>query len=347
AAPAAGAGGGAGAGTAPPPPLPAAAPLAADATAGEIVDRMLVLIPALRQTQPFSVLPYRLLRAVRWDTLASPPPADPATGVTRVPPPRPQQRTALDGLFQGEQWADLLNASEGAFQEGAGAFWLDLQRYTVTALERLDPEAGARTAAAVQHEIAQLLARFPNLPGLSFSDRAPFATEATRQWLAGLSGSSAGEAVAGLPARSGAAADEGTALSAAEAAAIQDLLGRQQLADAFERLQAAVERAPGPRSRFRTRLAAGRLCLQAGQVAWARALLELLETETERFSFADWEPETAVELYQALIVSYSRPAKRGGPADPEAVRPVVEALRRKLMHLDLRAAAYLDDALRR
>jgi type VI secretion system protein VasJ len=329
------------------PPLPAAAALAADATAGEVVERMLVLIPALRQAQPFSVLPYRLLRALRWDTLTGPPPADPATGVTRVPPPRPQQRTALDGLFQAERWADLLHASEGAFQEGAGAFWLDLQRYTVTALERLDAEGGARTAARLGHEVEQLLARFPNLPMLSFADRAPFATEATRQWLAGLAGGAGGEGLPALPGRAGAVADEESTLSAAEAAAIQELLGRQQLGAAFERLQAAVERAAGPRSRFRTRLAASRLCLQAGQGAWARALLEVLEKEAEELTFADWEPETAVDLYQALIICYSRPAKRGGPPDPDAVRPLVDALRKKLLRLDLRAAAELDDTLRR
>ena len=125
------------------------------------------------------------------------------------------------------------------------------------------------------------------------------------------------------------------------------MLARQQSTAAFDLLQSAVDKAPNQRARFRTRLAAARLCLQANQAAWARALLETLLNETETFQFEDWEPETAADLYQLLALCYSRPAKKGGPQDPEAARVQIEILRKKLFRIDMRAAAGLEEALRR
>jgi type VI secretion system protein VasJ len=355
-----------------PPPAaatPATPALAPNAGADEVADRIRTLIPALRQADPLSPVPYRLLRSLKWDPLPAPPPLDAASvspGTTRIPPPRTQQKLALEGLFTAGHWAELLRASEAAFQEATGTFWLDLQRYTAAALNGLDREAGKRPAAAVEEEVVRLLKRFDTLPTLYFADRkvpnpgkpseliverTPFASDATRQWLDSLqSAASPGEAPMALPAAR-AAVDAGEpALSPADARKVQDLLAKQQpggAAAAFDLLQAAIDRAPHLRARFRARLAAARLCLQANQAGWARTLLEELLRESEVVSFEDWEPETAVDLYQLLALCYARPAKRGGPQDADAAREQLETLRRKLFRLDLRAAAALEEALRR
>ncbi len=353
----------------PPPPAaatPASPALAPNAGADEVADRIRTLIPALRQADPLSSVPYRLLRALKWDPLPAPPPLDPAAvspGTTRIPPPRTQQKLALEGLFTAGHWAELLRASEAAFQEATGTFWLDLQRYTAAALNGLDREAGKRPATAVEEEVVRLLKRFDALSTLYFADRkvpnpakpseliverTPFASDATRQWLDSLqSAASPGEAPMALPAAR-AAVDAGEpALSPADARKVQELLAKQQPGGAFDLLQASIDRAPNLRARFRARLAAARLCLQANQAGWARTLLEELLRESEVVSFEDWEPETAVDLYQLLALCYARPAKRGGPQDADAAREQLEALRRKLFRLDLRAAAALEEALRR
>ena len=354
----------------PPPPAAAAATpaLAANAGAEEVADRIRTLIPALRQAAPLSPVPYRLLRSLKWDALSAPPPLDAASvspGTTRIPPPRTQQKLALEGLFAAGHWAELLRASEAAFQEATGTFWLDLQRYTAAALVGLDREAGKRPAAAVEEEVTRLLARFDTLPTLFFADRkvptpgkpselmverTPFASDTTRQWLDGLQAAASGGEAAPpmvLPAAR-AAADAGEpTLSPADARKVQELLAKQQAGAAFDLLQASIDRAPNLRGRFRARLAAARLCLQANQAGWARSLLEELLRESEVVSFEDWEPETAVDLYQLLALCYARPAKRGGPQDAEAAREQLETLRKKLFRLDLRAAAALEEALRR
>jgi len=350
----------------PPPPQPVdtGVPAAAD----ELLDRIRLLIPPLRQADAFSPVPYRLLRSLKWDTVAALPPVDPGAtnpGTTRVPAPRGQQQAALESLFEAASWAELLRASEAAFQEATGTWWLDLHRYTAAALEGLDPnKAGARAAEVVKEDLARFLRRLPALPTLFFAERStarktsqgvvekervPFASDATRQWIETLpvdSGEPSGAPVF-LPSPSRGTESGEPSLSPADAKAVQEMLTRQQLGAAFEILQAAVDRAGTLRARFRTRLAAARLCLQANQAAWSRSLLEELLQESESFTFENWEPETAADLYQLLALCYARPAKKGGPADPEAARVQLETLRRKLFRLDMRAAAVLEEALRR
>lgn len=338
------------------PELPVSAP------AAEVVARIRTLVPALRQVDPLSPLPYRLLRTLKWDGLTAPPPLNPQSAsadTTRIPPARPQQQASLEGLLNAGNWTELLKASEGTFQEDGGTFWLDLQRYTVLALEGL---GASRAAEVVKEEVVRLLKRLDTLPTLWFADRTvpvpgrphektvertPFAGEATRQWLETLQAEStpAAPALDLPPARATEAGEP--ALAPAEARIIQELLAKQQAGPAFDRVQAAVEKAPHRRARFRTRFAAARLCLQANQAVWARTLLEELLHESETFTFEDWEPETATDLYQLLALCYARPVRKGGPQDQEAARVEIEALRRKLFRLDLRAAAALEEALRK
>ncbi len=342
---------------------PAPVVVAAGTPADEIAGRIRALIPALRDADPLSPAPYRLLRTLKWETAAEPPldPNSPTPGTTRIQPPRQQQRTALENMFAAANWAALLPASEGAFQDPGGTFWLDLHRYTATALEGL---GATRAAEAVKEEVARLTGRLKTLATLAFADRTvvadprrpnertvertPFASEETRQWIESLKAEAGGEAAPALALPSSRAVETGEpSLSPADARTIQEMLTRQQSTAAFDLLQSAVDKAPNQRARFRTRLAAARLCLQANQVAWARALLETLLNETETFQFEDWEPETAADLYQLLALCYARPAKKGGPQDPEAARLQIEILRKKLFRIDMRAAAGLEEALRR
>lgn len=354
-------------------PRPAAPPAAArpvepelpaGSAASEVVGRMRALIPALRQADPLTPLAYRLLRTLKWDGLTAAPPLNPQSAsadTTRISAPRPQQQSTLQGLLDTGNWTELLKASEGAFQEDAGTFWLDLQRYTVLALEGL---GATRAAEVVKDEVVRLLTRLDTLPSLWFADRTipvpgrphektvertPFAGEATRQWLETLRTEREPQAPAAdlPPARAAAAGAGEPALPPAEARAIQELLAKQQTAAAFDRLQAALEKAPHRRDRFQTRFTAARLCLQANQAAWARTLLEELLQESEAFTFEDWEPETAADLYQLLALCYARPARKGGPQDQDAARAQIETLRRKLFRLDLRAAAALEEALKK
>jgi type VI secretion system protein VasJ len=348
----------------PPPPLPTAAPAAepasrpvAPATAGrapetaaaasaaDLKDQVRLAAAALRAAEPGSPIPFRLLRSLKWDGLPTPPPADPATGRTRVPPPRPQQRTSLEGLYQSGQWSELLASSEGAFGEPTGTFWLDLQRYVVAALDGLGADGPTRAAALVRTEAAALVCRFPGIVGLQFSDGTPFASEATRRWLEQVS--QPAESMPALPPAPSSGGGEAAVLSEAEISQARELFDKKKPAFALDILQRGIERSGNARARFRARLAAARVCLQADQTPWAKTLLEELVRDMEGFTFDRWEPETAVEVLQLLAVGYARLLKDRKTENRDSLRDEIEAIKAKLFRLDMRAAAAVDELLRK
>lgn len=312
------------------------------ASADDIKTAFAPLLTAWRQVDPVNAAHFRITRALRWDELAGPPPADPATGRTRIPPPRPQLRTALDGAYSSARWHDLLQASEGAFAEPAGMFWLDLQLYSAAAAEAIDPSRGKASAEVVKSACAQLLDRMSNLPELSFSDGTPFAADRTRKWLE----EAAEDRRPGLAMISGASSATGSALEPSEIAEARELFGKRRLAQALEILQRGIERAGSSRARFHTRLAAAQACLQAEQEGWARTLLEELGRDMEAFTFERWEPESAIQVLQLTALCYARLAKDRKTENREALRAEVEKLKARLFRLDMRAAAVVEEMLR-
>ena len=319
------------------PDLP---PLADSAGAREIRDRIRTFIGPLRQSNLLSATPYRMLRVLKWEDLPSPPPADPGSGKTRVPAPRKPQRDALTHLLTHRTWPDLLEASEAAFQNDSGTFWLDLQHYSAVAIENLDPNHGPRLANVIIEALRDLLERFPNLHHLSFADGTPFAKQETRTWIEESVRVVDVDVVGGGGGRA-----EDTVLTDEEIAEAKGLFGKKQADAAMDLLQGAVERASNPRAVFRTRLTAAQLCLQAGKMGWARTLLDQLREETERFRFETWEPETAIEVYNLLAICCGRQLEAAGAdADPALQTALTEA-HNKLFALDLRAAAKVGSML--
>lgn len=322
--------------------VPAAAAPAAGATVDDIKTAFAPLLAAWRQTDPVNAAHFRITRALRWDELSGPPPADPASGRTRISPPRPQLRTALDGAFGSARWHDLLHASEGAFAESAGLFWLDLQFYSASAAAGIDPARGKAVAEVVTSACAQILERMPHLPELSFSDGTPFAADRTRKWLEETT-ETRGPTLTMI---SGASSTAGSTFESSELAEARELFGRKRLAQALEILQRGIERAGSARARFNTRLAAAQACLQAEQEGWARTLLEELGRDMEAFTFERWEPETAIQVLQLTAMCYARLARDRKTENRDALRAEVEKLKARLFRLDMRAAAVVEEMLR-
>ena len=325
--------------TAPAVELPADDPLPTDAGSSQIRSRLRALIAPLRQTSRLSLLSYRMLRSLKWDDLTGPPAADPDSGRTKVDSPKPQQRKALEGLYQGEKWDKLLEASEAAFQNANGTYWLDLQLYSTASLEGIDPNGGGRVAATLRDDLRQLLERFPNLSRLSFKDGTPFATQQTRQWIE--------ESVVKMDVDvvGGGGRVEETTLGEEDVDEIKRLFSDKKPVAALAVLQSAVERASISRSTFQTRLTGAQICLQANHVEWAKDILEDLIQEMASFRFEAWEPETAVEVYHLMALCYGRLLKNADDEDAAALQEAVADIRGRLVRLDLRAVARIDDAL--
>ncbi len=323
---------------APTAPIPQVT-IPANATIAALRPQLLKILGAMREAEPLNPVPYRTLRSLKWDSLDGPPLVDPASGKTRLEPPRAQQRQALEGLFQAAKWTPLLNAAEGAFQEASGTFWLDLQRYAVTSLDNLAP--GSTVAELVKADVARFLDRCRGAVGAAFSDGSPFANPATVEWAGEVASNLGGRASFAAPAAA-AGADAAT-LDQAMLDEVMQHFAKKKPHAALEILQTAVDRASGSRARFRTRLAASRACLLANQTTWARPLLDDLLRETRAFSFESWEPELAVELLQLAAVCYGRIAKDRKTEDKQSAKDLHEEHLAKLFRLDMRAAGAVAD----
>jgi len=239
-------------------------------------------------------LPFRLARALNWGALVAAPPAE--NGKTLIPPFVEQRQTYLTGLLNQAQFAELVDEAETSFHEQP--FWLDLQRYVVTAMDALGgPFAAARDG--VLEEVAGLIRRFPDLPTFTFNDGTPFADPATREWIETrvrplLASGGGGEPSASV-------GEDGEAL-AADYAEARSHLAKGDLAAAVATLGEGTD--SSGHERFRRRLYLAAVCVRGGRPAVARPILEELETEVEAHRLDMWMPALALELWASLYGCY-------------------------------------------
>lgn len=254
---------------------------------------MLKAVAFLREQDKTSATPFRLARALRWGGLAEAPPAE--NGKTLVEPYIEQRKTYLSGLLTKGQFADLANAAEESFLECP--FWLDLQRFLITALDALGgPFAAVRDG--VLGDLAVLVTRFPTLPTLTFSNGTPFADGATQEWIetqvlpmfGGDGDAGAAPAGGGNDALEADYADARSHLAKGDLAAAIAALGGDGDGSGYER--------------FRRRLYLAALCVRGGQPAVARPILEGLEAEVEAHRLDAWMPSLALDLWAALHGCY-------------------------------------------
>ena len=334
---------------APPPPpaaagdgaegAPAARPSSAPAAAGPAELRSptqaasLVLNAAafLRQHNKTDPAPFRLARALRWGALVAAPPAE--SGKTLVPPFVEQRKTFLVGLLDRAQFAELADEAETSFHEYP--FWLDLQRYLVTAMDALGaPFAAARDG--IVEDVAGLVRRFPELPSLTFSNGTPFADVATQEWIETRIRPSLGGGEA-APTGGGA---EASALDAQVAEARKHLAG----GDLAAALAALSEGADGSgHDRFRRRLHLASLCMRGGRPAVAQPLFEQLDAEVEAHRLDMWMPALALDLWTALHGCYGALQRAADAERKAALQRAADRVFEKICATDpARGLALLD-----
>lgn len=280
----------------------------------------------MRDQNPQSATPYRLVRSLQWDQLVNLPPNE--NGKTRFQAPPAEDRSALASMRENKDWARLLDECEGNLNRMGFHVWLDMQRFTVEALGGLGPEfLTARTA--VIEELSWLLQRVPKLPTLSFSDGTRIADPATAAWIDETVVAARGPAEPRIP---GAAVADGELEAQLEKA--KQIFGTGDLAGAVE-LLSSPQTDTSRKALFRRKLAMANFCMRGGQPAIARPLLEGLEQDIERFSIHEWEPRLALEAWTALNRCYETLA--AGPTTPakEALQQHGEKVFERICRLDI------------
>ncbi len=287
----------------------------------------------LRETEPANPSAYRLPRQVLWARVTQAPPQ--SDGQTQIPAPG-DLGVELQAALDRAEWKGVVMRAEDKL--ATSIFWLDLHRYTVTALEAMG-ESFAPAAEAVCEELALLLRRVPELPTLRFADGSGLADDTTRKWIhtrvAGvLGGGHTAAAPAPVPV-DGMPDLEGFEEARAEA---RKLSGKKQLPQALRRLEEGAARAGRFPARARWRLEMARLCLERGQPAAAEAMLENLDRELSRSTYEDWGPELSAEILKTLLACRRKAGRAAGPDEAERNRTLLN----RLYRLDVMAAMDAD-----
>lgn len=268
---------------------------AAVQTESEALEQVLGLAGFLREQSPFDPVSYRLARIVRWDPVVTEPTNQ--SGKTLFHDPPPHRLTYLNTLLDDQDWKTLLEVAESAFREAPYHFWLDLQRFVVSALEALGEEY-EQAKESVLLETALFIRRAGSLPRLTFAGGTPFADSKTKFWLDDV----VAQVLASGQGSSRSAVDDKKLEEQFEAAS--RLAAGGKLGEAMGVLQNGIQQDGARRGRFLRRFNMAQICMQADKPSIACPILENLETEIESFNLDEWEPELALEVWSRLHQCY-------------------------------------------
>lgn len=162
------------------------APAAAPTTYGmepsgldDAIRRTGVICRYLREKTIYDPAAYLVIRAFRWGELrAKAPEIVPA--MLQAPPM--ELRAELKGHFVSSAWDAVLNVTENAMEMPCGRAWLDLQRYTVQALEKKGTYY-TLIGGSIRSALHSLLTELPGLLDQTMTDDTPVANPETRTWI--------------------------------------------------------------------------------------------------------------------------------------------------------------------
>lgn len=256
----------------------------------DAASRIAAVAKYLRQSDPTSPAPYLMVRGFRWGELR-------ASG--RNPDPRLLEapatpvRTQLKSLLLDGKWDALLEACENVMATPNGRGWLDLQRYALTACERLGAEFAVVTSA-LRGALRSLLVDLPGLIDMTLMDDTPTANAETRAWLKGIVESDVGAAES-APTSS----DSMHARDANGAAIAAVRAGRTDRAIASLMREVGSEKTRRGRFLLQTQLA--NIMVEANHHPVAQPILEELIAQVEAHKLEEWEAGEVVARPLALL----------------------------------------------
>lgn len=264
---------------------------------------------------------YCLNRATAWAGIASEP--QHASGMTKLEPPDASFRELLCDLREQADWAALLCRSEIMLR--AHPYWLDLCRYADESLAALG-EGHACLREMCASLSAVFVERFPGLQGLSYADGSPFADDATKEWLGGLSASQKEKAAASFDERRNRLRE--TALADVRTGDILKAVGR---------IEACMEQAAMPAEHMRWRILLAQILNEADQRALARMHFDILLEQVREHGLEEWDKELALAVLSA--------AYRGiYVLESESIADIRAALLKRISRLSASVAVQLGKA---
>ncbi|MDF7679904.1 type VI secretion system protein TssA [Enterobacteriaceae bacterium ESL0689] len=258
---------------------------------------------------------HRLMKTVRWDTVAQLPSLD-ASGRSRLLPPKADYRAQLKRLYLQQNWIELVEQASTIFGEGGNGFWLDLQWYLWQGLTYAGHPWDS-WADYILSDLRLLLARLPGLEQLLWSDGSPFADEVTLIWIREkVNDDLSGFGDQPVTVSTERQADDIFALEE-EAIAKGDSDGPEAALDWLQHRPGMAS----PRSRWLLRLLMARVAEQFGRHEMALHLLAELSKIAPQLTLNDWEPALLFEV-QARRLKLLR--LKAGRSESDKARLVAE-----------------------
>lgn len=306
--------------------------LTAVASGRDLLDQARMLASYLREQPNGWLAAHRLMKCLRHDTLHQLPPLN-SQGLTRIDPPKPDNRALLKRLYLQQSWQELLEQADNLFSRGANHFWLDIQWYTYQGLLKSGREV---EAAIIKSDLKGLLNRLLGLKALAFNDGTPFADENTLHWI---DQEVVGDAIdwqdestlVALP------PDQDSILMLeAEAVKIADSEGADAALNWLQNQPAMTT----VRQQWLLRLVMVRLAEQIGKSELALYLLSELDRRAAALTLAEWEPEILFEI-KARRLRLLRTKIGRSEADRPSLQTDIARLLADLIAIDPARAAVL------
>lgn len=295
----------------------------------DAVMRLAAIARYLRAKDAYDISAYLILRGFRWGEMRY---NGPDIDRGMLTGPGDELRENLARRFAASDWDGVLALTESTMETSCGRAWLDLQRYTVKALEAKGPYF-AYVADAVRTGVRGLIHDLPALLNFSLRDGGPVADETTREWIEKevLAGSSVTlpakepEPVSAPPPPSPEPVPEPpkmqlppVELMAKPPQLEEEPLSDKTLSDVFDNalraaqegrlsealklLQLQLASEHSGRERFRRRVQVAHLLVAAGQQRIAKPVLEEVVQEIENRRLEDWEDGEALAYPLQLLL---------------------------------------------
>jgi type VI secretion system protein ImpA len=294
---------------------PKAGPLAPEpADKDDALQRILSVAAFWRREDPYSTIPYQLLRGLRFGELRS---AGPELDPGLLEAPSTEIRQSLKKAANDADWQQVMELAESAMGMPCGRGWLDLQRHVYRAASEL---GYSQIQAAIRTEVNALLSDYPGLCQATLLDDTPTANPETRAWLDEIAPATPQPAepvytAPPIPQEEDGETDEeeSQAPDANDLAMQAARNGRYQEAIEILTREAAIEKSG--RGRFQRRLQLAQLCIAIGYEHIACPILEQITAEIDSRGLEGWETPAMVArpfslLYQCLVKLKADPEVR-------------------------------------
>ena len=251
----------------------------------------------LRRQDPSQVVPYLLIRALRWGELRW---HGDSLDEAFLASPSTESRQQLRAMHREGNWEGLLNGTEEGMATPSGRGWLDLQRYAWEACYNLSYSAVMK---AICSETRALLQDYPELPSATLSDGTSASDKQTLDWLRDNVLSAQAQTQESAPVAEYIEKQPSTENGHADYfdAAMQ-LAKSGHVAEALDGFARESARESSGRERFRRQLQMAQICLATQHFTLAYPILQGLAQEIERRNLLDWEDPAFLAQALAMLV---------------------------------------------